>query len=1824
MACLSALKACDVALRHLRDRLVPLCKPGLKSTLMWPFQASSIEQHLGLLSRQKATLSLALSAYQARLLATHVRKAARENKATRTSKVANWFKASNPEQNHAACREKWEPGTATWVFDEDEFISWQGAAGGLLWVHGIPGAGKTILCSTIIDHLGRATASGGDADGGAKRMTYYYFDFSDSRKHGVVNMLKSVIYQLLCATPRESEAATALYNGRREGTEEPTMEELVSLLMSEIALTEVTYLVIDALDECPGPRGERQVLFKGFLNAEKLPENLKILVTSRQEPDIEAALNSIVTHKIGIQNCNVDDDVSVYVKREIERDATLMRWQPAMKKEILDAVVMGAHGMFRWAVCQLDAIKQCLTPAMVRKELGRMPEDLDHTYDRILQALPPRHQAFVKNALRWLAFSARPLLLEELAEAAVVDSSEADFQLDLARFIVPTSILDVCGVLVTVSTIGDEYSSIRRPEWLNQKVDVETEAGADYPDYFEQQYTVVSLSHYSVKEYITSQRLSTGSLSPYHTSARLAHSHIAQCCVQYLLSYNEGEIAFDFRINEFPLLEYASRNWMLHWSQALGDAAGAAPPSGMARDILERFLAVDPSKCQPYLNWLNIYDPEYKHKPSRERWPLRSFRRNKSYSLEQRPTTLYWAVKLGDLALVRGLVERGADAHRYCHDAYLGTALSAAAARPSLEIVEYLLSRGVDPNAPNRRHGSVLQIAARSGSSQVVQRLLAAGADANHRGGEENSPAMAAALRRHYRLVELLVERGGDTGGRGTTEALHQAAKTGDLEMVERLLLRAGADASRPDIRGRTPLSLAVRSGSLPVVASLLRHGADVNVTARYGRDRQHFPLTAAAENGFAEIASALLRAGANPNPPDGVPPLVAAVRSGHLAVVVLLLDADADPAAPDSPYHLNSFHAAVDCRHFAIARLLLERFPDVPCGDATFLDAVRFYDECPAILELLVGRGANMDALGDAGSALHVALLVQSRAAAWRILSHNPYIHTMTSIGTPLTAAIEAGFTDIAKELIRRGASVHRRRLAEPSKSMEHVGFESQRRAIPKWLETIRMCRHLSTWERASSPFEAAVELACKMNSEPESEAESDSDSDSDSDSEGEREEEESTEMIDLLIDQGVDLQDEGEDIGDSLFWPIFHEAPSILRYLAAKGIDLNRPFSRQACNAIQYAAKENEVKLIKLLLELGVDVDGPPGGQGTSLYCGFLSKSRETVALLLDNGAKIVERTSEGDTSNVLVPAIECGLGDEFLPRLLDMGASVNLADDSAGAGPLPLAVAVYSGNRGLAELLTRHGARFADPEWETLADAASKKPIHEIRWLLELAAEAGLSLSSDEEQGTPLMEASAMGRKDVIRLLLEAGANLNSSSAAPEEHVPSKGTAAVDFEAIRADDMRPRGALAAAVAQDDIDTAAFLLERGADPNSWGRSAICIALNHGCVAMIDLLFRHGADIRSERNHRYFAHAAWGGEGALSRLLQEPLSAAQRRKGVDVALQAALSVADPSISLWLLDQHGADVQARGGLFGSPLQAALAPAYPTPGAGVYDRRCLLADMLLDRGADPNALPAQAEVDDETVARGRTLKFTMVACPLVLAIRVGPLGDRYSGDHAHLVRKLLAAGANPNGSGRDDKDTPLQAAAHDTALVQLLLAAGADANAVTDTKLGTALHAAALAQNPESIKLLLAAGASVHAHAGKYGSVVHCAAKVGKPGSAGNRQAMYTRSVRAMELLAAAGADVLARGGRYGSALQAAAKAGNLDGMIWLIEKGADVYALGGKWGHIHNAAVKTRKWGVISWLERCYGREVWHELDRKLLSETASHGGHRSGEEPAT
>jgi hypothetical protein len=60
-------------------------------------------------------------------------------------------------------------------------------------------------------------------------------------------------------------------------------------------------------------------------------------------------------------------------------------------------------------------------PANALRQLQNLPRTLEDTYTRILQKVPPENEREFRTILMLLAFSARPMTIQEVAEATAVD-----------------------------------------------------------------------------------------------------------------------------------------------------------------------------------------------------------------------------------------------------------------------------------------------------------------------------------------------------------------------------------------------------------------------------------------------------------------------------------------------------------------------------------------------------------------------------------------------------------------------------------------------------------------------------------------------------------------------------------------------------------------------------------------------------------------------------------------------------------------------------------------------------------------------------------------------------------------------------------------------------------------------------------------------------------------------------------------------------------------------------------------------------------------------------------------------------------------------------------------------------------------------------------------------------------------------------------------------------------------------------------------------------------------------------------------------------------
>lgn len=227
--------------------------------------------------------------------------------------------------------------TGTWLIESEVFLRWTLNAGSLLWLYGIPGCGKTILSSTIIQYLLNHCHQRPRS-----AVLYFYFDFNESGKQRHENMIRSLITQLFVCQKSTSDVLDSLHSRGRQ----PTSKELLTTFHSMMTTFNEVFVIIDALDECT----ERTELLSDIGEIMSWQDiHLHVLVTSRREVDIEESLEALCGKetRICIQSALVNADIRTYVYDRLSEDRRFKRWrnQPKAQQEIETELMEKANGM---------------------------------------------------------------------------------------------------------------------------------------------------------------------------------------------------------------------------------------------------------------------------------------------------------------------------------------------------------------------------------------------------------------------------------------------------------------------------------------------------------------------------------------------------------------------------------------------------------------------------------------------------------------------------------------------------------------------------------------------------------------------------------------------------------------------------------------------------------------------------------------------------------------------------------------------------------------------------------------------------------------------------------------------------------------------------------------------------------------------------------------------------------------------------------------------------------------------------------------------------------------------------------------------------------------------------------------------------------------------------------------------------------------------------------------------------------------------------------------------------------------------------------------
>jgi ankyrin repeat protein len=464
---------------------------------------------------------------------------------------------------------------------------------------------------------------------------------------------------------------------------------------------------------------------------------------------------------------------------------------------------------FRWVFCQLDRLRRCLSPR-IRQALDELPETLDETYERTLLDIDKDNWEYAHRLFQCIVVARRPLRVEELAEFLAFKSGEGGslaYQEDWRPEDPRDTVLSTCSSLITVVNVDGS--------------------------------PVMEFSHFSVKEYLTSNRISEGRVLRYYIPLEPAHLFVTQACLSFLLQL-DNHVTKE-QIEDSPLARYAGRYW--------ADHAEFGNVSSHAEDMMKTLFN---PKRHHFTNWVWIYDTIWDKSPVSAalprpgwaplhhaaqhgfdrvaEWLITTCAQDVNVSHNFRAPLNIASIK-GRLKVVQVLLAHHADVDINCTGGHWAPLhLSLWNGHPT--VARVLLEHGADVNlkstggwTPLR---SLLQI---SRNLETAQMLLEHGADPN--ASDRDSLYMAALDKGHSGLAQLLLKHGPNPNARGVggQTLLHVCSRLGDLK-VARELLKLDVDINSRDDQGRTPLQVALEKGkdSEEVVQLLLEHGAETQV----------------------------------------------------------------------------------------------------------------------------------------------------------------------------------------------------------------------------------------------------------------------------------------------------------------------------------------------------------------------------------------------------------------------------------------------------------------------------------------------------------------------------------------------------------------------------------------------------------------------------------------------------------------------------------------------------------------------------------------------------------------------------------------------------------------------------------------------------------------------------------------------------------------------------------------------------------------------------------------------------------------------------------
>ncbi|CAO2653801.1 Nn.00g032120.m01.CDS01 [Neocucurbitaria sp. VM-36] len=448
------------AMKHFRQRAWRKLFHATWRTFGTDFSAiiSNLQSHRRLLDSQaiflsvQETMKVMKEVHDGRrVLDAECRRRKDEEERYRQHAVISWLSAADSTSDHeeALAIHEEQPESGRWFFQQDVVKNWVNSclsSDSILWVNGKPGAGKTILASSLIAERRNQSST---------PLVYFYCKHGDTSRDNFIGFAKSAIFQFTRLNPSllpfilEKRAVTGTASLRSPRIAKEILEAAIESSGDLI-------FIVDGLDECI--MAQKKEIIAWVRSAVALAEtdgskSFRACFFSQEDNDIGKLLRDVPTFRI--METHNSEDILRFCRRRAITMGKSFQLSPQDVENMASHVADKADGMFLYAKLVMVHLEGQVSKAALSREMKEIPPNLNQMYTRIkhriLDESSPSERQVAITLLSWLLCAKRPLTWHEIQGAMSLNLDDGSFDCDRRLF---RNIKDFCGSLIEVRKGG--------------------------------------------------------------------------------------------------------------------------------------------------------------------------------------------------------------------------------------------------------------------------------------------------------------------------------------------------------------------------------------------------------------------------------------------------------------------------------------------------------------------------------------------------------------------------------------------------------------------------------------------------------------------------------------------------------------------------------------------------------------------------------------------------------------------------------------------------------------------------------------------------------------------------------------------------------------------------------------------------------------------------------------------------------------------------------------------------------------------------------------------------------------------------------------------------------------------------------------------------------------------------------------------------------------------------------------------------------------------------------------------------------------------------